>query len=299
MRKTFREKGGAFRILYGQQAPQIKAVDGVSFEIREGEVFGLIGGSGAGKTTTAKLVLRLLEPTQGKVYFEGVDLISLPRKALKAMRRQMQVIFQDPYASLNPGMRVYSIIEEPLVIHNVGEGKKDRLEIIHEALEAVGLKPAEAFMQRFPHQLSGGQRQRVAIARSLVLRPQFVVADEPTSMLDVSVRAGILNLMQDLKQEFHLTYLFITHDLAVARYMCDRIAVMYKGRILELGPTEDVINEPLHPYTQALLRVVEDLPSVLEYDFMIQTSSFQRASFIDTPKLSEAKKGHFVASYDF
>ncbi len=255
LKKWFPLKRGFFASLFGSEV-YVRAVDGISFNIYEGEIFGLAGESGSGKTTTGRLILRLIEPTEGKIYFEDTDITNLKSKELKPYRRRMQIIFQDPYESLNPRMTVYDIITEPLRVHKIGEGEEERLELAYKILESVQLIPPEEFLYRFPHELSGGQRQRVAIARALILRPKFIVADEPISMLDMSIRAEILNLMLNLKKEYGLTYLYITHDLATARYICDRIAIMYLGKIVELGSMDSVLENPLHPYTRALLAAV-------------------------------------------
>ncbi len=231
----------------------VKAVDGVSFDVKRGEVVCLVGESGSGKTTTARAVLRLIEPTGGEVLFDGVDVLSLPKAELKRWRTEAQLIFQDPYESIDPRMVVYDVVAEPLRVNRLAEGADDEYDRVARALEDVRLVPPEDFMSRFPHELSGGQRQRVAIARALILRPRFLVADEPVSMLDASIRTQILTLMEDLRREYGLTYLYITHDLAQARYTGDRIVVMYLGRIMEVGPTEEVIRDPLHPYTKVLL----------------------------------------------
>lgn len=233
----------------------VHAVDGLSFTIEEGEVFGLVGESGCGKTTTGRLLVRSIDPTEGSIALRGEELTSLRGDELKAYRRRMQMIFQDPYGALNPRMTLYDIVAEPLVVHRIGS-LVEREERVAAMLERVGLTPAASFMFRFPHELSGGQRQRAAIARALVLEPEFVVADEPTSMLDVSIRAGIMQLLTELRESFGVSYLYITHDLAVARYLCDRIAVMYLGKIVEMGPSEEVIQRPLHPYTRALISAV-------------------------------------------
>ncbi len=231
----------------------IKAVDGVSFTIERGEVLALVGESGSGKTTTGKAILRLVEPTSGEVWFEGVNVLSLNKKELKEFRRKAQIIFQDPFESLDPRMTIYDIVAEPVKVNKVFDSADEEYNAVAKALEDVRLVPPEDFMTRFPHELSGGQRQRVAIARALILRPKFIVADEPVSMLDASIRTQILELMEELRKEYGLTYLFITHDLAQARYTSDRIAVMYLGRIVEIGPSEEVISNPLHPYTKVLI----------------------------------------------
>jgi len=238
----------------------VRAVDRVSFFVRDGEVFGLVGESGCGKTTTGRTILRALEPTSGIAFFDLNDgsrpfaLFDLEREQLKAMRRHMRMIFQDPYSSLNPRMNVRELIAEPLRIHGVARTRSDIDDRVATILQAVGLEPG--VMTRYPHAFSGGQRQRIGIARALVLNPKFIIADEAVSALDVSVQAQILNLMQDLKEEFGLTYLFIAHNLAVVEHICDRIGVMYVGRMMELADTEELYHRPLHPYTEALLGAV-------------------------------------------
>ena len=237
----------------------IHAVDDVNFSIPPGESLALVGESGSGKTTTGKLLVRLIDPTAGHIYLKAdgtqVDIASIPGKGMKAFRRQVQMIFQDPYESLNPRRTIFDTVSEPLAVQGIGH-VLEREERVAELLVLVGLSPPSTFMFRFPHELSGGQRQRVAIARALVIEPKFVVADEPTSMLDVSVRTGIMHLMQELADRLGVTYLYITHDLAVARYMSTRLAVMYLGKIVEMGDTEEVLRNPLHPYTKALLSAV-------------------------------------------
>jgi oligopeptide/dipeptide ABC transporter ATP-binding protein len=233
----------------------VQAVDGVSFSVSAGELVALVGESGCGKTTTAQTIMRLVDPTAGSVRFRGRDLAGLSQRALRPVRREMQIIFQDPYESLDPRFRVRQTVEEPLVIHGLGSGKADREARVRAALERAGLTPADLFWDRFPHELSGGQRQRVAIASALVLEPQLLIADEPVSMLDVSVRAGVLALLDGLRRD-GLGILMITHDLATAAHYADRVLVMYLGRIVEQGPARSVIGAPAHPYTRALVSVV-------------------------------------------
>ena len=248
-------------IIVQRRIGAIKAVDGVSFDIIRGETLGLVGESGCGKSTTGRAILQLYRPTAGEVYFEEQDLTALKGEQLRRMRRRMQMIFQDPYASLNPRMTVGDIIGEPLLVHNISKGK-DRRERVQELLEVVGLNPY--FVNRYPHEFSGGQRQRIGVARALAVQPDFIICDEPISALDVSIQAQIINLLEDLQGEFDLTYLFIAHDLSVVRHISDRIAVMYLGKIVELTTRFELYDNPLHPYTQALLSAVPIPDPVVE-----------------------------------
>ena len=236
----------------------VAAVRGVSFTIEAGETFGLIGESGSGKTTVARTIVGLIPSAAGSVRLEGQEILGLPERELRRVRRRIHLVFQDPYDSLHPGMRVSDIVEEPMAIHGIRD-RKQRNRAMLRALEEVGLTPGSRFAVRYPHELSGGQRQRVAIARAIVLGPVLVLADEPTSMLDVSLRSGILEILKGHRDAHGAGYLFITHDLALARHFCDRIAVMFRGRLVELGPAESVVANPRHPYTQTLLRAVEEL----------------------------------------
>ena len=307
----------------------IHAVDDVSFRLSNKESLGVVGESGCGKTTLGKLLVRLLEPDEGKVLFrlpsqdannEGdtlIDISELRGRERKGFRRHVQMIFQDPYESMNPRRTTYDIVSEPLSVQGIGN-TMDRVDRVKETLASVGLTPPAAFLLRHPHELSGGQRQRVAIARALVIHPRFVVADEPTSMLDVSSKTGIMLLMQRLAEEMDIAYLYVTHDLAVARYMCDRIAVMYLGKVVELAETEELLRNPLHPYTKALLSAVpvpdptnQRKPPNIKGDLASPINPSPRCRFYDRcpvatescrnaphPSTEEKAPGHFVACYE-
>jgi len=257
LRKLFPVSRGIVGTLLRKPKRFVHAVDGISFAIARGEIVGLVGESGSGKSTTALCVLGLIEPTEGDTLFAGRSVPEMARSSDRLLlRRQMQIIFQDPYEALNPRQTVYTTVAEPLEVHRLAKGAEDQRERVAAALEAAGLKPPRTFFDRYPQELSGGQRQRLVIAGALVLQPRLLVADEPVSMLDVSIRADILNLLRDLRDEHGISILYITHDLATAAFFTDRIAVMYLGRIVEIGPTATVLHKPQHPYTQALLSVI-------------------------------------------
>ncbi|HET9462306.1 MAG TPA: ABC transporter ATP-binding protein, partial [Gaiellaceae bacterium] len=256
--KTYYPIRGSFvQRLVGREAGYVKAVDDVSLELRKGEVLGLVGESGSGKTTLGRTLLGLVQATEGSIEFDGREITRMSERELRALRREVQVVFQDPHASLNPAMTIEQSVGHPLQIHRVGSPRERRLRVA-ETLETVGLAPAEQFMEKYPSDLSGGQKQRAVIARAIILNPVLLVADEPVSMLDMSVRAKILELMLDLKRELDLTYLYITHDLATAKFFCDRIAILYLGRVVEVGPADAIYASPKHPYTKALLRAIPE-----------------------------------------
>jgi oligopeptide transport system ATP-binding protein len=280
-------------IILQRQVGAVKAVDGISFDVYPGETLGLVGESGSGKSTTGRTILQLYKPTSGEVNFDGQELTKLSGGDMRRMRRQVQMIFQDPYASLNPRMTVGSIIGEPLEIHNLAKGREKR-ERIEELLRLVGLNPY--FANRYPHEFSGGQRQRIGIARALAVEPKFIVCDEPISALDVSIQAQVVTLLQELQQRLGLTYLFIAHDLSMIRFICTRVAVMYKGKIVEIADTDELYSNPLHPYTKVLLSAVpipdpdieasrERIIMDLDFDYGEKDS-----------QMVEVSPGHFLAA---
>jgi peptide/nickel transport system ATP-binding protein len=265
LKKWFPISRGLFRSFISKELKYIKAVDGVDFEVKKGEIFGLVGESGCGKTTLARTILRLIEPTEGKIIFKGKDITSLKKEELRKIRRELQFVFQDPYESLNPYKNIFSLIAEPLRIHKIVKSDNELKEKVMETLNLVELAPPEKYMYKYPHELSGGERQRVAIGRALALQPDLIIEDEPVSMLDVSIRAQILDLLLKLRNMFGTSQIYITHDIATAKYMCDRIAVMYLGKIVEMGPVNRVIDNPLHPYTKALISAIPRLYATQEY----------------------------------
>jgi oligopeptide transport system ATP-binding protein len=281
--KHFTRGGGLWRT-----STVVKAVDGVDFTIGEGEMFGLVGESGCGKSTTGRCVLRLVEPTAGEVRFRGEDVLSFSRQRMRLARRDMQIVFQDPYSSLNPRMRVREIVEEPLVIHKLGS-RDERRARVAELFDLVGLEVGH--LDRYPHEFSGGQRQRIGIARALALSPALIVADEAVSALDVSIQAQVVKLLLDLQAKLKLTYLFIAHDLRLVEHICHRVAVMYRGRIVEMGDTRALFASPTHPYTRALLSAIP----VLDPDTPRQRIELDPGSFIHGAPLREIGAGHWAA----
>jgi len=281
--KHFARDAGVFRA-----GTRVTAVDDVSFAIEEGETFGLVGESGSGKTTTGRCLLRLIEPSSGSVRFRGDEVLGFSKRRLREARRDMQIVFQDPYSSLNPRMRAREIVEEPLIIHRLG-GRDERRARVADLFGLVGLNPVH--LERYPHQFSGGQRQRIGLARALALNPSFVILDEPVSALDVSVQAQVVNLLMDLQERLHLTYLFIAHDLRLVEHVCSRVAVMFLGKIVEMGPTTSLFAAPQHPYTRALLSAIPvPDPDAPRNRVLLDPASVNR----DTA-LREISAGHFAA----
>lgn len=276
LKKYFSIRGGVL----SREIGQVKAVDDVSFSVKKGETLGLVGESGCGKSTTGRSILRLIEPTEGQVLFEGQDITRMSSEELRRMRRDMQIVFQDPFASLNPRHTVERILEEPLIVHKIGNAKERKERVMH-LLEVVGLHASYA--KRFPHQFSGGQRQRIGIARALAVNPKLIIADEPVSALDVSIQSQVLNLMQELQQEFNLTYIFIAHDLSVVKHISDRVGVMYLGRLVELADKDRLYESPKHPYTQALLSAVPSIDPDVKKERIILRG--------DVPSPSNAPQG--------
>jgi oligopeptide transport system ATP-binding protein len=281
--RHFTRGGGLFR-----PATVVKAVDDVSFSIERGETFGLVGESGSGKTTTGRCMLRLVEPTSGDVRFAGENVLTFTRRRMRSARRDMQIVFQDPYSSLNPRMRARQIVEEPLIIHRLGH-RAARRERVAELFKLVGLDPSH--LERYPHEFSGGQRQRIGLARALALNPSFLILDEPVSALDVSIQAQVINLLMDLQQQLALTYLFIAHDLRLVEHICSRVAVMYLGKIVEMGPTASLFTAPQHPYTRALLSAIP----VPDPDAPRQRIVLDPAAVNRDAVLREIAAGHFAA----
>ena len=310
LKKHFPITGG----ILSRTIARVYAVDGVSFAVHRGETLGLVGESGCGKSTTGRLILRLMEPTAGQVFFEGKEIFSLPAPEMRRLRQEVTMIFQDPYASLDTRMSVGRIVAEPLRIHKLTRSRGETEERVAGVLERVGLRPEQ--MRRYPHQFSGGQRQRIAIARTLVLHPKLIIADEPVSALDVSIQAQVLNLLVELQKEFHLTYLFIAHDLRVVEYVSNRVAVMYLGKIMELAPVEELYRQPCHPYTVALFSAVPmpdpkarkerivlqgDVPSPINRPPGCPFHSrcqFRRGDCATVvPEYREIRPGHFIACH--
>lgn len=309
LKKYFPVSGG----LFGRKQGDVKAVDDISFFVNKGETLGLVGESGCGKSTTGRMLMRLIEPTEGKVVFEGKDLTALNSAEMRKMRKEMQMVFQDPFASLNPRHTVEQILEEPLIVHGIGN-KEERKRRVREMLEVVGLSSYHA--KRYPHQFSGGQRQRIGIARALMTKPKLIIADEPVSALDVSIQSQVLNLLEDLQKEFQLTYIFIAHDLGVVKHISDRVGVMYLGRLVEITTSDQLYDKPLHPYTKALLGAVPIPDPALKKDrelltgdipspqnpptgcaFHTRCKECMEICKTERPQLKEIEPGHFAACH--
>lgn len=309
LKKYFPINGGIF----GKKIGEVKAVDEISFTVKKGETLGLVGESGCGKSTTGRMLMRLIEPTDGKVIFDGKEVTSLSNSEMRKTRRELQMVFQDPFASLNPRHTVEKILEEPLIVHGIGDSKERKKRVI-EMLETVGLSSYHA--KRYPHQFSGGQRQRIGIARALMTKPKLIIADEPVSALDVSIQSQVLNLLEDLQEQFGLTYIFIAHDLGVVRHISDRVGVMYLGRLVEICDGDSLYGEPMHPYTKALLEAVPvadptikrkaellsgDIPSPanppLGCAFHTRCKECMDICTKEKPQLQEMKEGHYVACH--
>jgi peptide/nickel transport system ATP-binding protein len=312
IRKTYSSKTSFF----GGGGEKIVALNQITLEIFKGEIFGLVGESGSGKTTTGRLIVKLENPTAGKIFLDGKEITDLSGKELKDFRLKVQMIFQDPYQSINPQLSIYDTVAEPLHIHRI-DNLQARKQLVQQALISAGLTPPDDFLHRYPHQLSGGQRQRVAIARAMILKPKFVVADEPTSMLDASISAQIFNILLEMRKKLDTTFLFISHSLAAARYLCDRIAVIYRGNLVEMGSGEEVIQTPKHPYTQALLDALPKFGHIEEgnrYDTLLKAErdapqndccpffcrckvAHQAKCNCERPHLRESDGSHLVACF--
>ena len=301
---------------FGTHGKDVIALNKVSLKVFKKEIFGLVGESGSGKTTVGRLIARLERPEQGSIYIDGNDISNLKGKESRSITRNVQLIFQDPYQSLNPQLSIFDTVLEPLIIHKIGNNNT-REEHVIETMKMVGLSPPHEYLHRYPHQLSGGQRQRVAIARTMVLRPEFVIADEPTSMLDASISAQIFNILLEMREKLNVTFLFITHSLAAARYLCDRVAVIYKGNVMEIGGTEEVLQRPRHPYTQALIDALPKFGTKIDmkrYGSLLKKERdisdtngcpfYRRCAFAnktkcdqEIPQLEESGPSHLVACF--
>ncbi len=316
LKKYFKIKKNLLEKLAPKGQRYIHAVDGISFSVGKKEVLGFVGESGCGKSTMSRTILRLIEPTEGRIFFEGKDIVSMNRRSLRKYRRYMQMIFQDPFGSLNPRRTVSETLRQTIRIHKLVDTIEEEDRLIWQTLEEVELNPPDVYWDKYPASLSGGQQQRVSIGRVLVLHPKFIIADEPVSMLDVSVRIGVLKLLLKIKEKFGISFIYITHDLSTARYICDRIAIMYLGKIVEIGPTEEVLHNPIHPYTKALLTAVPDInPDVQVEDVPIKgyvpvlpgenaaCRFYPRCPYatescsLEEPPLVEYSTGHFAACF--